>query len=179
MGGDHLGVGCGDRGGGGGGTYKDILIISTSAISALLSIIGSSAIIFIILRIGKGKPPIKMHNRFLFGMSFIDLFNSISLGLTKLPMPRHYNGINIFGAVGTDLTCSFHGFFLFISRENDGLCHVYIGITPINHCHYNNLLYDECIPACTETGYDDEEVSILSKTGQSLHSRKRKSTGNT
>ena len=62
-------------------------LLWTPRFSALLSIFGSSVIIFMILRKRKEKLE-RIHNRLLLGMSTVDVFNSAALGLTNLPIPH-------------------------------------------------------------------------------------------
>ena len=76
--------------------------------SSSLSFIGSSAIVYIILKDWQTKL-IRVHNRLILGISIIDLLHSIALGFSFIPSPR-INDCS-FG-FGNELTCTTQGFFL-------------------------------------------------------------------
>jgi hypothetical protein len=79
-------------------------------ISALLSIFGSSMIIYDVLR-DKTKRSSVFHT-LMVAMSVFDIFGSIAWGLTTLPIPEYENGetSGIYGAEGNEATCKMQGF---------------------------------------------------------------------
>ena len=73
----------------------------------------------------------KIHNRLLMGMSFMDILNSVALGLFSTPFPKELSGI-IYGASGTKATCTAQGFFITLGFSvplyNCCLCLYYLAV---------------------------------------------------
>ena len=73
--------------------------------SSILSILGSSAIVYMILFNSKkklGRPK----NRLMLMMSFFDILASLALAISRLAMP---SDIGVRGAVGNSFTCTAQG----------------------------------------------------------------------
>lgn len=81
-----------------------------SRFSGCLSVIGSSLIIFIIVRGGKEKLS-RIHNRLLVCMCSVDIINSINLALTVTMNPSRLHP-HMYGASGNNTTCRIQGFLL-------------------------------------------------------------------
>jgi len=92
------------------------LFLYLNAISGSLSAIGSSTIVFIILRGGRSKL-CRLHNRLLLGISAIDVLYSIALGLSFIPSP-HLDDCSY--GKGNELTCTAQGFFLILGMAVPG-----------------------------------------------------------
>jgi len=84
-----------------------IPFITVNAISAFLSIIGSSIILYIILSGGREKLH-RVQNRLVFCVSIIDIFNSTALGFSVLPIPKATCSYGF----GNIATCTVQGFFI-------------------------------------------------------------------
>lgn len=84
-----------------------ITYASVTACSSVLSIMGSSTIIYIVWRGGKKKWS-RVQNRLLFAMSVVDIFYSSALGLSYIPNPTSKCSFGY----GTVLTCNIQGFFI-------------------------------------------------------------------
>jgi len=85
-----------------------ILVMCVNAISGSLSIVGSSIIIFMILRRGQRRL-CRLHNRLLVGSSSIDVLYSFAIGCSFIPSPQLDDCS--FG-IGNHLSCTSQGFFL-------------------------------------------------------------------
>lgn len=111
-----------------------LAMLWTPRISSTLSIIGSLLIIFMICRGGKERMK-KIHNRLLMGMSFMDIINSVALGLFSTPFPKKLSSI-IYGASGSTATCTAQGFFITLGFSvpmyNCFLCLYYLAVIKYN-----------------------------------------------
>jgi hypothetical protein len=80
-----------------------------------LSAISSTLIIYVIMRSQTRLSSI--YHRIMFGMSLADVFSSIAMALTSLPMPSHMPKEEVFGyswagtRLGNEYTCNAQGFF--------------------------------------------------------------------
>jgi hypothetical protein len=81
-----------------------IVIIFFNSLSSMLSIFGSSTIIYLL---GKAKRP-SVYSRLMLGISFFDVINTIFLSIAPFLLPK--SGGRKW-AFGNDLTCSILGFF--------------------------------------------------------------------
>ena len=112
-----------------------IAISWTSRCSAFLSIVGSSTIIFMILRRRKVRLAL-VHNRIIFAMSIIDIFFSATFAIGPLAAPAEENGITVYGARGSDTTCTIQGFVFSVGLScplyNACLCLVYLSVIRYN-----------------------------------------------
>jgi len=88
-----------------------VTLIVLQSVGSILSLIGSSLIILMILKGGKENKPSKIHNRILMGMSSMDLLNDFALAIATLPAPREYSHLML-GASGNWLSCSIQGFLI-------------------------------------------------------------------
>jgi len=88
-----------------------IVYVFISALSGSLSIIGSSLILYIILRGGWTKLS-RTRNRLLFSTSIIDIFSSTAYGVSILPTPQE---TECFIGMGNLSTCAAQGFFIQLS----------------------------------------------------------------
>jgi len=84
-----------------------IAFMCLNAVSGCLSIMGSSSIIYMMLRGGR-KKLCRTQNRLIFAMSTIDILNSIALGLSYIPTPVS----SCTRGLGNISTCTAQGFFL-------------------------------------------------------------------
>ena len=80
--------------------------------SAILSILGSSTVLYMILSDRKRKLS-QSHNRLITAMSCIDILSSIAHAFATAPLPREYPFS--YGASGTRGTCNAQGFFAQLS----------------------------------------------------------------
>ena len=91
-----------------------IIIITCSA---LLSLMGSLAIIVFILKSHRGLQTV--YHRILFGMSFFDVLQSLCMALTTLPMPKDmiYPQFNngLIPILGNRMSCDIQGFVMTFS----------------------------------------------------------------
>lgn len=86
-------------------------------ISGPLSILGSSLVLYNILRDRKKKLN-KTYHRIHLGFSSFDIISSFAYTLSTLPSPRNNQGS--WGAIGNSNTCTVQGFFI-----QSGFCVVY------------------------------------------------------
>jgi len=84
-----------------------IAFICLNAISALLSVLGSSTIIYMLWSGGRERLH-RVQNRLLFCVSIIDIFNSTALGFSVLPIPKATCSFGF----GNITTCTVQGFFI-------------------------------------------------------------------
>jgi len=84
------------------------MFISLSAFSGLLSMSGSSLIIYHILRGGRNRIS-KIRNRLVLGMSMVDILYSAAFGLSIIPSPQE-TSCSI--GMGNLSTCTVQGFFM-------------------------------------------------------------------
>jgi len=96
------------------------------ASSSLISIVGSSTIICMILR--GPKKLRQLNNRIILSMSFVDILYSGALLFSTTPIPR--NTHCTFGNIGNAQTCAAQGFFIHIGTcvplYNAMLCLYYV-----------------------------------------------------
>lgn len=85
-----------------------IVFMCLTAFSGLLSVAGSTMIIYNILR-GGLKRINRMRNRFVLGMSIVDIFSSAAFGLSIIPSPQET--VCSIG-MGNKKTCMAQGFFM-------------------------------------------------------------------
>eukprot|EP00555_Chaetoceros_dichaeta_P011766 CAMPEP_0198268528 /NCGR_PEP_ID=MMETSP1447-20131203/37543_1 /TAXON_ID=420782 /ORGANISM="Chaetoceros dichaeta, Strain CCMP1751" /LENGTH=185 /DNA_ID=CAMNT_0043959611 /DNA_START=86 /DNA_END=640 /DNA_ORIENTATION=+ len=85
-----------------------IILICVSAISASLSIAGSTLIIYILSHAGWRKLA-RLRNRLVFGMSIIDIFSSAAVGFSIILTPQE---TECSVGMGNQLTCNVQGFFI-------------------------------------------------------------------
>jgi len=78
-------------------------------ISGPLSLMGSSLIIYLILKDWK-RTLSGAYHRILFGFSIFDILGSFGMSMSTLPSPAGTPGI--WGAIGNSRTCTAQGFFL-------------------------------------------------------------------
>mmetsp|Transcript_1280 Transcript_1280/g.3094 ORF Transcript_1280/g.3094 Transcript_1280/m.3094 type:complete len:450 (-) Transcript_1280:111-1460(-) len=90
-------------------TTQQIILVLTAGVSALLSMIGSTAILTLIIKDFRNKFG-QVKFRFLFGLSLGDFLNSIAYLFWSLPWPS--DTPDVWGAMGNDTTCSVQGFLL-------------------------------------------------------------------
>mmetsp|Transcript_19947 Transcript_19947/g.34063 ORF Transcript_19947/g.34063 Transcript_19947/m.34063 type:complete len:398 (-) Transcript_19947:1433-2626(-) len=76
--------------------------------SAPTSILASSVILFIILKDARRKLG-HVYHRLVFGMSLMDVLNSINLAMSGIMVPKGTNFV--YGAMGNTTTCDINGFF--------------------------------------------------------------------
>ena len=92
-----------------------VIIIITC--SALLSLMGSLAIIVFILKSHRGLRTV--YHRIIFGMSFFDVLQSLCMALTTLPMPKDmiYPQFNngLIPILGNRMSCDIQGFVMTFS----------------------------------------------------------------
>ena len=88
-----------------------IAYVFISAFSGSISIIGSSLILYIILRGGWTKLS-RTSNRLMFSTSIIDIFSSVAIGLSIIPTPQETE-CSI--GMGNLSTCAAQGFFIQLS----------------------------------------------------------------
>mmetsp|Transcript_62134 Transcript_62134/g.73586 ORF Transcript_62134/g.73586 Transcript_62134/m.73586 type:complete len:419 (+) Transcript_62134:78-1334(+) len=104
-----------------------IAYMALNAISGLLSIIGSSLIVFIIIR-NRGEKLARVHNRLILAMSIVDIFNSFALGLSIVPTPSNETPCSM--GLGNITTCTIQGFFITLGfavpSYNAHLCVYYL-----------------------------------------------------
>ena len=93
-------------------------------LSSSLSIVGSSIIVFMILRRRKVRLAL-MHNRLIFVMSIIDILNSLSNAVGPAAAPKESSSV-IYGAKGTHATCTAQ-----VSRVSNPQC-FYFSVSAIN-----------------------------------------------
>jgi len=106
--------------------YDDVVLIAfmcLNAVSGCLSIMGSSVIIYMMLKAG-GQKLRRTQNRLLFAMSIIDILNSIALGLSFIPTPIS----SCTRGLGNITTCTTQGFFIQLGLAVPG----YIAMLSIN-----------------------------------------------
>mmetsp|Transcript_61467 Transcript_61467/g.71822 ORF Transcript_61467/g.71822 Transcript_61467/m.71822 type:complete len:416 (+) Transcript_61467:65-1312(+) len=84
-----------------------IAYLCLNACSSFLSIMGSTAIIYLICR-GQQKAISHVQNRLLLCISVIDIMNSTALGLSFIPAPNVQCSLGI----GNQSTCAAQGFFV-------------------------------------------------------------------
>lgn len=87
---------------------EQIVQMCLSSFSALLSIVGSSLLIYIIICGGWAKI-CRVHSRILLMMSIIDVLSSFAFGLGSLPTPRD---VTCAYGYGNYSTCDAQGFFI-------------------------------------------------------------------
>ena len=91
-----------------------------------LSAISSALIVYAILRSSTGLS--STYHRLMFGMSVFDMFGSIAMALTTLPMPREDEVIKYYNVVGTRLgttqTCTIQGFMFWFCAQGTFLYNV-------------------------------------------------------
>ena len=87
-----------------------LAFIWTRRCSAMLSILGSCAIVYIIV-INRKRKLSRVHNRLLLSMSCIDILSSMANVITTSAIPRGTDPYS-YGASGTIGTCNAQGFFL-------------------------------------------------------------------
>ena len=114
--------------------------------SALLSFLGSSTIIYIILSDRK-KKLCRLNNRILLAMSIADIINTFALGVSTAPLPR-----GTYGAAGNVATCSAQGFLIQLGfagpMYNAMLCISYLLIVKYNMKeHTIKRKYETCMHA--------------------------------
>ena len=114
--------------------HQWLAMLWTPRVSSTLSVIGSMLVIFMICRGGKERIK-KIHNRLLMGMSFMDILNSVALGLFSTPFPKQLSSI-IYGASGSTATCTAQGFFITLGFSvpmyNCFLCLYYLAVIKYN-----------------------------------------------
>ena len=88
------------------GETQQIVLAIIPIFSGFLSALGSSCIIYIILRDGKFD---RTYHRLLLGISISDWMNSVRAMTSSFLMPRGTPGI--WKAYGTTATCTAQGFF--------------------------------------------------------------------
>lgn len=89
--------------------YEQIVFIVLAAISASLSALGSSFIVYATsLRQIRGHA--NTRDRILCLLSLIDVLNSVAYGVGPLATPK--GAVDMIGAVGTTATCDTQGFFV-------------------------------------------------------------------
>mmetsp|Transcript_16035 Transcript_16035/g.22840 ORF Transcript_16035/g.22840 Transcript_16035/m.22840 type:complete len:424 (-) Transcript_16035:568-1839(-) len=96
-----------------GGDYNKTLNIVSfflSAFMGLLSILGSSCIIYVLLN--KEHKLSSTKNRFIFAISVVDIIYTLGMGLGPLPSPQGTPGL--WGAKGNTTTCTIQGFLVHI-----------------------------------------------------------------
>ena len=128
----------------------------TQHFSGTLSIIGSSLIIYMILKGGKQKLG-KIHNRLLLCLSTIDVLNSTSLGLSSIPFPKEFRSSNlVYNAFGSDKTCTAQGFFIAFGMAtpiyNSCLCLYYMAVIKYNVKDDTLAKYEKYMHFCALTG---------------------------
>mmetsp|Transcript_11172 Transcript_11172/g.15727 ORF Transcript_11172/g.15727 Transcript_11172/m.15727 type:complete len:398 (+) Transcript_11172:133-1326(+) len=84
------------------------VIVWLSRCTSLLSLAGSSLIIYIILYDLRRKLS-RANNRLILAMSTCDILNSSALIFSTAPIPRD---TGIYGAIGNQATCTTQGFFI-------------------------------------------------------------------
>lgn len=99
-----------------------------TAQSSILSILGSSLIIFMVLRRTRNDLPQSFQNRLLLPMSVFDIIGSIGLAFSSMPVPRGSDCT--YGAIGNKATCITQGFMLtlhcVVPMYNTMLCVYYL-----------------------------------------------------
>merc|ERR1719491_170438 len=93
-----------------------------------LSVIGSSAIIYMVLSDREKKLLIPKH-RLMLAMSVYDVIQSLALAMSTLPFPKEYSDVYSYGAIGNMTTCKIQYFFvtlgLAVPMYNASLCLFY------------------------------------------------------
>lgn len=104
---------------------QQMVLVVTPVLSGLLSLLGSSAIISMILCDFKKKSR-SVKFRFLLGLSLSDILNSLVFCVWSLPLPQ---GQLIWGSLGNTSTCNVQGFLLQLGGIsavfNGALCHFF------------------------------------------------------
>jgi hypothetical protein len=89
-----------------------IATLTLTRISGVLSILGSSAILYMILSHRKKRLQ-QRHNRLLVGVCIFDLFRSTALMVSTAAIPRDtVSSFPIYGVMGNAATCKVQGFFI-------------------------------------------------------------------
>jgi hypothetical protein len=89
-----------------------IATLTLTRISGVLSILGSSAILYMILSHGKKRLQ-QRNDRLLVGFCFFDLFRSTALMVSTAAIPRDtVSSFPIYGVMGNAATCKIQGFFI-------------------------------------------------------------------
>lgn len=109
--------------------------IWTQRFSSTLSIIGSSAIIMMLV-FQKGRSRLdQMQNRLILGMSIMDVLNSLALSVSTAASPKKLSSY-IYGALGNQTTCSIQAFFITLGLSvpcyTCMLCLYYLGVIKYN-----------------------------------------------
>jgi len=85
-----------------------IILCTISSVTGSLSTLGSCSLIYLILSDRErklGRP----YHRLMLSMSCFDVFQSIAIALSPLPIPRE---TGIYGAKGNSLTCTVQGILI-------------------------------------------------------------------
>jgi len=89
---------------------RDYVVFALPVVSGFLSIMGSITIVVMMLR-SIGRRLSSTYGRLVFGMSCMDIMQSLAYCLSTLPSPKDTNAR--WPSYGTTLTCSIQGWFLF------------------------------------------------------------------
>lgn len=126
---------------------QQMFFVWTLRTSALFSILGSTLIIWLICkRRCQKKRSINnnVHNRLIFGMSLMDIINSLNLVLASALVPTYSR---VYGALGNETSCSAQGFFLTVGFAvgfyNAMLCLYYLAIVKYNVKEEALLYYEK------------------------------------
>jgi len=99
--------------------------------TGILSIIGSSTLIFIMLKDYKRKLD-RPKNRLLFSLSVFDIFQSFAMVVSSAAIPRNSG---FYGAIGNSTTCTVQGFLMTL-----GLA-VPLYSCSVNLCYFLSVIY--------------------------------------
>ena len=100
-----------------------VTTVITPMVTGTMSIMGSSIILYIILRSHvKLSTP---YHRIMFGLAISDILQSSNLALSNLPVPR--DTPDMLYAIGNQTTCNIQGFFGTVGATS--LAFYYIGLS--------------------------------------------------
>ena len=110
-----------------------IILATIPIATGILSLVGSLAIIFVLLNAKKGLST--TYRRLLFGMSVMDVFQSLAIALSTFPSPKNTPGAWL--AIGNQTTCDLQGLMFYggaigTSIYNCNLCIYFVLIVVKN-----------------------------------------------
>ena len=109
---------------------EQIVMVWASRSTSVLSILGSSMIVIMILRGGREKLTM-IHNRLLLGMSTVDMILSCAVAFSSAAIPRTLKDF-MYGAIGSYGTCSAQSFIILFGYSvplyNSMLCIYFLAV---------------------------------------------------